>query len=264
MAKTVIEESFFSDERVEFLSKLNGEDRLLTEGRLIRLYTHCINELYDVFDNLTLNRVCHWVDGDISERLAKADLAEKLSDNEFRIRGTTERIDEIKKRKEWSRKGGINSQRLRRTDKKAKKPEPTPTPTSGRPLSEPSKKTSNTHTPKDYQFVVDHWNDSIAPALGKPAVSIINDNRKKLMDRMFRHFPNNKEAWIKILNHATKVEWILKGLTFKFESYFEKDRFTQFYEEASENTDETKVNFLASQIPDMEPVLDDEELEGRM
>lgn len=127
------------------------------------------------------------------------------------------------------------------------------------------KKAKWTPSSEDYKAIVDYWNDSICPVIKRPKVTAITVERKKYMNRMFNQFGADSDKWFTALNQILKTDWILAGrVTFTFETIFRNSNFLKFYEAAQAMpTEEEFAESLLKTMPKMQPVLSDEELEGR-
>lgn len=235
MANVTIEDKFFSDPRVKYLSEISGDSLTATEGKVIRIYKYCIdNEQYLLTKN-EINIASFNSDEKFIDNLISSQLIEVVDEENYNIKGVKKRIESKLRRRTNGSKGG-------------------------------KKKAENSWKPtqKDYERVVDYWNNKIAVALNKPSVQVLNDKRKRLIDRMFKIFPNQPETWKMILDEALNTPWIRGGeYTFNFESYFEKERFANLYEtaRARENKEVKTQNELIDEIlPPMQPVMTEEEL----
>lgn len=235
MANISIEEKFFSDPRVAFLAALQKESLTSIEGRLIRLFKYCYDKEEHTLSRSDIHLACLVIGAEWVSNLVESQLIEEVESDVFVIKGVQKRIESRARRKVNSSKGGLN---------KAKNS-----------IWSPSK--------VDYDRVVNYWNDKISHHLNKPKVQVISDKRKRLMDRMFNAYPNQPETWKMILDESLYTDWIKKGYTFNFESFFEKERFNTFYESAhARNTKDVKTEneLIEEIIPDMQPVIPANEL----
>jgi len=101
-----IDSEFFGDKRIDFLSKLLGEDRFTTMGRIVTVwhYAYCKGDEVIAEKDVDIQAVLHG----FSEKLIESNLAEK-TDNGIRLRGVSDRIKWLRERREAGRRGGVAS-----------------------------------------------------------------------------------------------------------------------------------------------------------
>lgn len=89
-----IDSDFFGDERIEYLAQAIGENRLTTDGRLLRIWHSCYRDRSALRTVEEVHRAACWVDPNRSlvPLLVQANLAEAAAEG-VRIRGVEDRIE---------------------------------------------------------------------------------------------------------------------------------------------------------------------------
>ncbi len=207
MASLTLDKSFFTDDRVEYLSRHCREDKLMTEARLARLYLLCVEQKNELATAEIVNFATQWTGEDFFiDLMVEAKLAEETNDiGCYRIKGVAERLKLSKKRATAGKKGGDTTAKIKNLLE----------------MTEPK---------SIYEKIIWLWNNKVAEKIGKPKISTLNDERKRLMDRGTRVF-TDPDDWKSIMDQVCSTDWILEGrITFTFETIFRNNNYVKFKE----------------------------------
>lgn len=211
MASLTLDKKFFTDERIEYLSRLCGEDKLTTEARLARLYLVCIEQKSDLVPLGVINFTTQWTGpASLINHLLEARLIEESDGDIYRIRGVKKRLAISEKRATAGKKGGNTAAKIKNLLE----------------MTEPK---------SIYEKIIWLWNNKVAEHVRRPKISTLNDERKRLMDRGVRVY-EDPDIWKEIMEQVCKTDWILEGrLAFTFETIFRSNNYVKFKEAYDSN-----------------------------
>jgi hypothetical protein len=101
-----IECDFLGDGRVLCLSNYTGQNIFDTRGRLITVWAECYKRISEFLTKSQIDNQACWLSENTSfaEFMVKADLAQKIDDDLYLIRGVKDRIDYLKNAKSYGQK----------------------------------------------------------------------------------------------------------------------------------------------------------------
>jgi len=118
MARTLLDSYFHGDKRVNHLAALARESHLMTKGRLTQIYDHCNSRWTDTLSKKEVNIQAEWIgEAAFAELMCEADLADRLENGYYRIKGIRKRLDSLEAHIAKSKKGGLERVNSAKRDK---------------------------------------------------------------------------------------------------------------------------------------------------
>lgn len=110
MARINIDLTFFSDARINRLSNIMGLHRYIIEGKIIRVWSHCYQQISDELTGEEINLISESSQEEcFASLMVKCLLAERMEDGRFRIKGVADRIEYLINAQEKARAAGKRS-----------------------------------------------------------------------------------------------------------------------------------------------------------
>ena len=214
MASLTLDKTFFTDERIEYLSRHCREDKLMTEARLARLYLACMEQKNELVTWEIINFTTQWTGEEkFAEKMVEAKLAEESNTiGCYRIKGVKERLKLSQKRATAGKKGGNATAKIKNLME----------------MTEPDSM---------YEKIVWLWNNKVAEKIGKAKVSVLDDKRIRLINRGLGHFPEI-DAWKHIMEQVVATTWCHNPeISFTFDTVFRSSHYIKFKEAFDSNAD---------------------------